>query len=170
MLNPGPGHPISLEPATRRWRAYFNHHVIADTNDALILHEANLPDVVYFPREDVAMEYMGRTDRHTQCPHKGQASYYTLRIGGEIAENVAWSYEDPLDPVSRIASRIAFYADRVEVYDIDDAAVNPHHDRDARARREIDEVVKHTDAGDGAAQRDHWTANVNTPGPEGGLR
>src|SRR4051794_28688521 len=36
MPIPGPDHQITLEPATRRWRAYFNNHVIADTNDALV--------------------------------------------------------------------------------------------------------------------------------------
>ncbi|MDB5448007.1 MAG: hypothetical protein JWQ97_3324, partial [Phenylobacterium sp.] len=121
MLTPGPDHPITLEPAQRRWRAFFNNHVIADTADALILHETSLPPVVYFPRQDVAMEYMGRTDRHTHCPYKGDASYYTLTMGGHVAENVAWSYEAPFDAVDLIGSRIAFYTDRVEVYDVDDA-------------------------------------------------
>ena len=40
MLTPGPDHPITVEPAKKRWRAYFAGHVIADTNDALILREA----------------------------------------------------------------------------------------------------------------------------------
>jgi len=166
MTAPGPDHPITLQRAAKRWRAYFNHHVIADTNDALILAEAALPVVVYFPRADVAMEYMGRTERHSHCPYKGDASYYTLTMGGQIAESVAWSYEDPFDAVRPIAGRIAFYADRVEVYEVEDAAVNPrHHDaaRDLMDREEVDDIVLHTDAGDGASQREHWPANVEMP-------
>lgn len=174
MLTPGPDHPITLEPARRRWRAYFNHHVIADTDDALILHEAELPAVVYFPRKDVAMEYMGRTERHTHCPYKGDASYYTLTMGGEVAENVAWSYEQPAEAVEPIDSRIAFYTDRVEVYEVDDARVNPRHKAREEApmdRAEVARIIQHTDAGDGASQREHWAANVETPRPEdGGLR
>uniref|UniRef100_UPI0028116849 DUF427 domain-containing protein n=1 Tax=Phenylobacterium sp. TaxID=1871053 RepID=UPI0028116849 len=50
MLTPGPDHPITIEPAKRRWRAFFAGHVIADTDDALILQESNLAPVVYFPR------------------------------------------------------------------------------------------------------------------------
>ncbi|MDB5445066.1 MAG: hypothetical protein JWQ97_383, partial [Phenylobacterium sp.] len=94
-------------------------------------------------------------------------------MGGHVAENVAWSYEAPFDAVDLIGSRIAFYTDRVEVYDVDDAAVNPRHREDARAahRDEVDEVVQHTDAGDGASQRERWAPNVETPGPaEGELR
>src|SRR5947209_3530608 len=97
MLTPGADHPIQLEPAKQRWRAFFNGHVIADTDAALVLREADLPPVVYFPREDVAMEYMGRTERQTHCPYKGQAAYYTLTLDGQIADNVAWSYEAPLE-------------------------------------------------------------------------
>jgi uncharacterized protein (DUF427 family) len=169
MSDAAAAHTITLEPARRRWRAAFNNHVIADTGDALILHEAGLPPVVYFPREDVAMEYMGRTERHTHCPFKGDAAYFTLRLDSEIAENVAWSYESPLDSVSRIASRIAFYADRVEVYDVDEAQVNPHADRPAEAvnRQSVDEIVQHTDSGAGASQREPWAANVEGPQPDG---
>ena len=174
MLTPGPDHPITLQAAKQRWRAYFNHHVIADSDHALILDEANLPPVVYFPRQDVGMEYMGRTERRTHCPYKGEASYYTLTMGGQIAEDVAWSYEDPFEAVSPIADRIAFYTDRVEVYPVDDAVVNPHH-REPSAeltdRQEVDDVVLHTDAGDGTSQREHWRPNADVPGAEeGGLR
>jgi uncharacterized protein (DUF427 family) len=179
MLTPGPDHPITLEKAARRWRAEFNKHVIADSNDALILREADLRPVVYFPRADVGMEYMGRTQHHTHCPYKGEASYYTLTMDGEILENGVWSYEHPYEAMEPIAGRIAFYPDEVTVYEVDDAAVNPpHHDRrdevQAMVRdepRSVDEVVQHTDAGDGASQREHWPANVDVPQVgEGGVR
>ncbi|RAK60036.1 DUF427 domain-containing protein [Phenylobacterium hankyongense] len=170
MLIPGPDHPITLKTAKKRWRAFFNGHVIADTNDALILQEANYPPVVYFPREDVAMEYMARTDRTTHCPYKGDAAYYTLVMDGKIAENAVWTYEEPFESMDPITARLAFYADQVEVYDVDDAAVNPRHDEDLAARAEIDEVVQHTDAGDGTSQGPHWTPNVEVPAEEGGLR
>jgi len=188
MLKPGPDHPITLEPGKRRWRAEFNNHVIADSNDALILREADHRPVVYFPRADVAMEYMGRTEHHTHCPYKGDASYFTLTMDGEILENGVWSYERPFDAMEPIAGRIAFYPDRVKIYEVEDAVVNPkHHDRRdevdevqemVRAqerrlheRRSIDEVIQHTDAGGGASQRDHWPPNVERPQVgEGGVR
>ncbi|CAN7564227.1 DUF427 domain-containing protein [Phenylobacterium sp. LjRoot225] len=184
MLTPGPDHPITLEPSARRWRAYFNGHVIADTNDALILREADLAPVVYFPRHDVSVEYMGRTAHQTHCPYKGDAAHYTLTLDGEIAENVAWSYESPFEAMSPIRERLAFYPGRVEVYDIDDAAVNPHpRERAAEvtAREEvaevddsdeideIDEIVRHTDSGSGASQGEHWPPNVSGP-DQGGAR
>lgn len=135
MPKPGLGHPIALEAARRRWRARFAGHVIADSNDAVILREKGHPPRVYFPRQDVAMEYMSRSDRASYCPHKGEATYYTLIMDGQFAEHAVWSYEQPLEGMDLIARRPAFYPDQVEIYEVDDAAVNPRH-RDAAAAGE----------------------------------
>jgi uncharacterized protein (DUF427 family) len=167
MKTPGPDHPITLTPAERRWRAVYSGHVIADTNDAIILQEATYPPVVYFPRADVAMDYMSRTDRSTHCPYKGDAAYYTLLMDGHIAENAVWTYEHPYPAMAPIEGRLAFYADKVEIYDVDDAAVNPDHERDLEARGGVDAVVQHTDAGDGTAFRERWQPTVDRPNDGG---
>lgn len=169
MLTPGPDHPITIEPGTRRWRAKFNGHIIADSNDALVLREASLAPVVYFPRADVEMGFMGRTERQTHCPYKGDAGYYTLTLDGEILENVAWTYDHPFEAMEKIAGRIAFYPRQVELYEVDDAVVNPpHHDRRDEVEQmlhdtppSVDTIVQHTDSGDGVSQREHWPANAN---------
>jgi uncharacterized protein (DUF427 family) len=163
MKTPGPDHPISIEPAAKRWRARYAGHVIADSTDALVLREADYPARIYFPREDVAMEYMSRTGRSTHCPYKGDAAYYTLLMDGQFADNAVWTYEAPFPAMEAIAGRLSFYPDKVEVYDVaDEAAVNPG----------VDAVVQHTDAGDGTSQRPHWTPNVEPASTrdDGGLR
>lgn len=170
MKIPGPDHPITITPATRRWRARFYGHVIADSANALVLKEATYPPVVYFPREDVSMEYMSRTDRSTHCPYKGDASYYTLLMDGHFAENGIWTYEEPYPAMSLIAGHLAFYPNQVEIYEVDDAAVKSHPAEAPQEPRAVDDVVQHTDAGDGHAQREHWEPNVSTPGLDGGVR
>ena len=158
MKTPGPDHPITLTPATRRWRALYAGHVIADTDNAIILQEANYPAVVYFPRDDVAMDYMSRTERSTHCPYKGDAAYYTVLMNGHIAENAVWTYEHPYPAMALIEGRLAFYPDKVEIYEVDDAAVNP---------QQVDAVVQHTDSGAGAAQREPWPATADRPDADG---
>jgi len=176
MKTPGLDHPITLEPAANRWRARFAGHVIADSDDALILREADYPPRVYFPRQDVAMEYMSRTERGSHCPYKGDAAYYTLMMDGQFAQNAVWTYEQPFEGMEAIAGRLAFYPDKVEIYEVSDAAVNPRHREEPVAAEPravtVDEVVQHTDAGAGAPQRAPWPANVE-PLPQrddGGLR
>jgi uncharacterized protein (DUF427 family) len=169
MKIPGPDHPIALEPAANRWRAQFAGHVIADSAEALILRESTYPAVVYFPRVDVEMGFMSRTDRGTHCPYKGDASYFTVLMDGQFAENAVWTYEQPFAAMQAIEGRLAFYTDKIEVYEVAEAEVNPHHhgrtrpDPDEDFAITVDDVVQHTDSGSGAAQRDHWPANVTTP-------
>ncbi len=118
MKIPGPDHPITLEPSRQRVRAAFQSHVIADTEDAVILREANYPAVYYIPISDVEMGYLAKTDHSTHCPYKGDASYWSIFMDGVVAENAVWGYEDPYPSVSAINGRIAFYPDKVEVYEV----------------------------------------------------
>ena len=120
MKIPGPDHPISVVAATRPWRARFNGRVVADSANALVLQEVSYPQVIYFPRADVAMDALSRTERSTHCPYKGDATYFTLSVDGQVAPNVIWSYETPFPAMEAIVGHLAFYADRVDIYEVDD--------------------------------------------------
>jgi uncharacterized protein (DUF427 family) len=121
---PGPDHPITVAPALRRARARFQNHIIADSQAALVLREADHAPVIYFPRDDVDVAFLARTRHTSHCPYKGDASYYTLSMNGEIAENVAWSYEAPYPAMAGIEGMMAFYLDRVEVYEVSEAELS----------------------------------------------
>ena len=121
MKIPGPDHPITLEPSRRRLHAAFDRHVIADTADAVILREATYPPVYYLPIDDVDMSFLTRTEHHTYCPYKGEASYWSIYMDGRLAENAAWAYEDPYPAVAAVKGRIAFYPNVAEVYEVDEA-------------------------------------------------
>ena len=72
------------------------------------LEEGNYPPVYYLPRKDVKMERLIRTSHTTHCPHKGDATYYSL-CNGRTARNAVWSYEQPLEQVKAIKDHLAFY-------------------------------------------------------------
>lgn len=113
-------HPITFEPSSQRVRVLFGGAVVADTRRALVLREASYPPVFYIPREDADMARFERSDRHTHCPYKGEASYFTIAADGARAENAVWSYEDPLPAVGAIKDHLAFYPDRVERIEVSD--------------------------------------------------
>src|SRR5713101_7689925 len=77
---PGPSHPISIERNAGRVIVSVAGHVIADTRNALTLSEAHYPAVQYISRKDVDMALLTRTDRSTYCPHKGDASYFSIPV------------------------------------------------------------------------------------------
>lgn len=114
---------MAIEPYRGRVRARFANHIVADTDDALVLREGDRPAVYYFPVSDVEMGYFGVSDRTTHCSLKGDATYYSGRIGGEWAEDVVWTYRDPKPDAAAISGRMAFDTDQVEVYEIDEAAI-----------------------------------------------
>jgi len=118
MKIPGPDHPISIEPQRGRVRVTCNGRVVADTTRALVLRETTLRPVFYIPRDDAEMALFERTAHRTHCPYKGDASYYSIRVGDHLAENAIWSYEQPFPAMAEIAGRLAFYPDRVDAIEV----------------------------------------------------
>lgn len=100
---------IRIRKADGVWTVRSGGAVLGETRNALELSEGDLPPVIYFPREDIAMAMLDRTDKSTHCPHKGDASYYSIVNKSSVSENAVWSYEDPLDAVAAIKGHLAFY-------------------------------------------------------------
>src|SRR6476646_10494165 len=88
---------IYFEDSPRRIRARFGGETIVDSRRAKLLHEQNHLPICYFPVDDVRMDLLEPTDHSTRCPFKGQASYWSVRVGDAVAENAAWSYPDPIE-------------------------------------------------------------------------
>jgi uncharacterized protein (DUF427 family) len=114
-LEPGPDHPITIAPTPGHVVVRVGDQVIAETDDALTLNEANYGPVQYVPLADVDPTVLRPTDHQTYCPFKGDASYYTVTTPAGELENVIWTYEEPYTAVSEIAGHVAFYTDRVEL-------------------------------------------------------
>jgi uncharacterized protein (DUF427 family) len=110
---PPPGRTIYLEPTPKRIRVEVGGEVIADSRHAFMLHESGLQPTYYFPPQDVRSEVLTPTDRHTHCPKKGNASYYTINAGGQTVENGAWYYPEPLPDAPFLKDLVAFYFDRM---------------------------------------------------------
>jgi uncharacterized protein (DUF427 family) len=110
---PGPDHPITIERNPARVVVTVAGHVVADTRNALTLHESTYPPVQYIPRDDVDMTLLERTDHATYCPYKGDCAYYSIPVGEESSLNAVWTYDAPYAAVAAIKGHLAFYPDRV---------------------------------------------------------
>ena len=85
-------------------KAIWNNQVIAESDQTVVI-EGNH----YFPRESVKKEFLKDSDTHSTCPWKGQASYYSILVDGELNKDAAWYYPDPKSAASVIKDRIAFW-------------------------------------------------------------
>lgn len=117
IKQPGPDHPITIEPNPARIVVSIAGRVLADTQNALTLREADYPPVQYIPLDDVNRSLIEATDHTSYCPFKGDAGYYNIPVGGERSVNAIWTYRDPHAAVAEIKDHVAFYPDRVDAID-----------------------------------------------------
>lgn len=101
---------ITIRKAEGTWSVRAGGAVLGESAGALELVEGDYPAVIYFPRGDIAMAFLDRTDKATHCPHKGDASYFSVVTKSTTLTDVAWSYEDPKEDVARVKDHLAFYS------------------------------------------------------------
>ena len=122
----GPRHRLLLHPFPRRVRARFAGEVVLDSTRGALLHESNILPRLYVPLEDVRADLLERTDHTTHCPFKGDASYWSVRVGDRVAENAVWTYEDPIAEASWLRGLVSVYPERMDAWlDEDEEVTQP---------------------------------------------
>src|SRR5829696_3789487 len=122
-------HTLYFEDCPKRVRAVFNGETVADSRRAKTMHETGHLPVYYFPWEDVRQDLLRRTEHTTQCPFKGDAAYWSVRVGDRVADNALWSYPEPIDSAPPLASYAAFYWHKMDKWLEEDEEVIGHpHD------------------------------------------
>jgi uncharacterized protein (DUF427 family) len=89
--------------------------VLADSSTPVLLFETDLPTRYYLPREHVHLEMLSASRNRSHCPYKGEADQYWDVVAPLEARNIAWSYTSPFPAVAKIAGRIAFYNELVDI-------------------------------------------------------
>ena len=99
---------ITIEPAEGTWVVRAGGAVLGESTDALMMHEGDRAPVVYFPRKDIAMALLDRTDTTTECGKKGTANYYSIMSKSKTYDDAVWTYETPHQGVAQIKDHLAF--------------------------------------------------------------
>jgi uncharacterized protein (DUF427 family) len=136
------GHLLYFEDSPRRVRVMFGGETVADSRQVKLMHEAGLLPVYYFPKKDVRTDLLEATDHATHCPFKGDASYWSVRVGDRIAENAVWGYPEPIDSCPPIAGYLAFYWQEMDHWYEEDEEVFVHP-RDPYHRIDVLESSRH---------------------------
>jgi uncharacterized protein (DUF427 family) len=85
-------------------KATWNGAVIAQSDDTVVV-EGNH----YFPDTSLNRDYVTFSNHKTTCAWKGQASYYSLIVNGELNPDAAWYYADPKPEAEMVKGRVAFW-------------------------------------------------------------
>lgn len=84
-------------------KAIWNNTVIAESEDTVLV-EGNH----YFPESALKREYVTFSNHKTSCAWKGQASYYSLIVNGEMLTDAVWYYPEPKPEADMVRGRVAF--------------------------------------------------------------
>ena len=107
---------IDALPSSRHIEVKINDVTVADSIKPTLLFETGLPTRYYLPLTDVRMDLLRDSDTATFCPYKGEASYYSVELDGELVEDIVWYYKYPVEESSRIAGMVSFYNEKVDIY------------------------------------------------------
>jgi uncharacterized protein (DUF427 family) len=133
---------IYFEDFPRRMRALFAGETVVDSRHPKLLHEHGLLPVLYFPEDEVRTDLLEPSDRSTHCPWKGDASYWSVRVGERLAENAAWSYPRPISGAPSLAGLYALYWDAMDEWLEEDEPAQVHV-RDPYHRVDILDSSRH---------------------------
>lgn len=85
-------------------KAIWKDTVIAQSDDTVLV-EGNH----YFPAASLNRELVRFSNHKTSCAWKGQASYYSLMVDGEVNTDAVWYYPEPKPEAEMVRDRVAFW-------------------------------------------------------------
>lgn len=140
--DPPTGSVLFWDAVPYRLRAFLGGAAVFDTTDAKLLHETGHLPVYYVPDADLRHEALEPSLKSTRCPHKGEATYRSIRVGDRFAEDAVWPYEQPLEPASFITGHAAFNWDLLDEWYVEDEQVYGHP-RDPFHRVDVYRTTRH---------------------------
>jgi uncharacterized protein (DUF427 family) len=105
--------------SSRHVKVVVAGETVAESHRPLLLFETELPTRYYIPKVDVRMDLLVPSGSRTRCPYKGEAKYYSVKIGDNQVKDIAWYYPFPVPECPRIENLVCFYNERVDALYVD---------------------------------------------------
>jgi uncharacterized protein (DUF427 family) len=142
----GPAHKLLMHDFPRRVRATFGGQTVLDTTRAVLLHETGLPPQLYVPIDDIRAGLIQPTGHHTYCPFKGTASYWSVAVGDQRAENAIWAYPEPNAESAWLQGYAGLYWEAMDEWHDEDERLegrlrDPYHRVDVRRSSRLVRVL-----------------------------
>ncbi|MEX0790638.1 MAG: DUF427 domain-containing protein [Actinomycetota bacterium] len=109
-----PHHRIEVLNSSRHVLVAAGDRTLAESTRPVMLLETHLSPRLYLPKFDVRFSELTPSPTQTGCAYKGRATQYWSVAGG--IQDVAWCYPFPTVGCAAIASHVAFFQEKVEVY------------------------------------------------------
>jgi uncharacterized protein (DUF427 family) len=110
-----PYHRVDVLNSSRHVEVRVGGVLVADTRRPRLLFETSLPVRYYVPKLDVDLSLLEASSTRTRCPYKGEAVYWSVRAGGELHQDLVWSYPAPIPEAPKIENLLAFFNEKVDI-------------------------------------------------------
>lgn len=85
-------------------KAMWKGQVIAESDNTIVVESNH-----YFPADAIHKEFFIASDHTSICPWKGEASYFSVVVNGEVNKDAAWRYLKTSEKAKSIEGRVAFW-------------------------------------------------------------
>ncbi len=134
------GRVLYAEPLRRRMRVMLGGHVIAESDDVIVLHEPGRYPVAYFPKSSILPDALVATDRRTDHPGLGETTWFEVRGGMETRGRGAWEHTGA--SAQPLKNHVAFAWTAMDgFYEEDERIIG--HAADAYHRIDIRQSARH---------------------------
>ncbi len=113
-----PFHRIDVYRSNAHVHVSLDGELLAESRRAKVLYETGLPPRWYLPPEDVRSELLESSAKKTRCAYKGSASYWSVRVGDRVEDDLVWTYPDPQHDAEPVRDLLCFFNERVDL-DVD---------------------------------------------------
>ena len=113
---------IDIAESSRPVRIVLGGETVAESTRGRFLFETGLPTRFYLPAADVRAELVASATR-TACPYKGTASYWSVKAGGRVFEDIVWFYPEPVPEAAKVKDRLCFFNEKVDAIEVDGVVV-----------------------------------------------
>ena len=110
-----PYHRVDVLESSRQVKVRVDGVMVAESDRPKLVFETGLPPRPYLLRSDILPGILERSETTAGCPYKGDATYWSLRVGERLVEDGAWSYEAPLPEALKVAGHLAFEGKGIEI-------------------------------------------------------
>jgi uncharacterized protein (DUF427 family) len=110
---------LDILHSNRHVKAIIRGETVAESRNPILMFETGLPVRYYLPKTDVRQDLLIPSQLVTRCPYKGEAQYYSVKVGDQVSEDVVWYYQYPTAEAAKIASYLSFYEEKIDALEVD---------------------------------------------------
>ena len=134
---------VRIEDGPKRVRTYLAGEPIADSTRIKLVWERPYYPTYYFPKDDVRMELLTRSEHTRRSPSRGDAVLFTVKGGGDT-EAIDAAYQHVDSPVEDLRDLIAFDWNAMSNWFEEDEEVYVHA-RDPYSRVDVLRSSRHVE-------------------------